>query len=242
MCSQLKIPYSSNKRPSPNYNPPPPRSETSASNKHSLDFPHHSLKQSGYKENLFYYHFIDNSVCNCIIRLRYAAPILSAKILNKRPGAYSRYSVGSVLSDYIITFLFVNNSFTCIEQFFSFVAKITRRGRLDITISSFLVSTMNIDMLPMKLAFLTHGLLYYNNNNNNNVTEKLSKYKDLELEIERMWGVKATTIPVVIGALGLIKKGLEKYIQQITGNIKRRSHYLHRSEERHSNRLLPKRG
>ena len=100
---------------------------------------------------------------------------------------------------------------------------------------------MNIDMLPMKLAFLTHGLLYYNNNNNN-VTEKLSKYKDLELEIERMWGVKATTIPVVIGALGLIKKGLEKYIQQITGNIKRRSHYLHRSEERHSNRLLPKRG
>ena len=77
-------------------------------------------------------------------------------------------------------------------------------------------------MLPMKLAFLTHGLLYYNNNNNNNVTEKLSKYKDLELEIERMWGVKATTIPVVIGALGLIKKGLEKYIQQITGNIKRR--------------------
>ena len=98
---------------------------------------------------------------------------------------------------------------------------------------------MNIDMLPVKLAFLTHGLLYYNNNNN--VTEKLSKYKDLELEIERMWGV-TTTIPVVIGALGLIKKGLEKYIQQITGNIKRRSHYLHRSEERHSNRLLLKRG
>ena len=42
------------------------------------------------------------------------------------------------------------------------------------------------------------------------VTEKLSKYKDLEIEIERMWGMKATTIPVVIGALGLIKKGLKK--------------------------------
>ena len=52
------------------------------------------------------------------------------------------------------------------------------------------------------------------------VTEKLSKYKDLEIEIERMWGMKATAIPVVIGALGLIKKGLEKYIQQIPGNIK----------------------
>ena len=32
--------------------------------------------------------------------------------------------------------------------------------------------------------------------------------------------MNATTIPVVIGALGLIKKGLEKYIQQIPGNIK----------------------
>ena len=53
------------------------------------------------------------------------------------------------------------------------------------------------------------------------VTEKLSKYlEDLEIEIERMWGMKATTIPVVIGALGLIKKGLEKYTKQIPGNIK----------------------
>ena len=52
------------------------------------------------------------------------------------------------------------------------------------------------------------------------VTEKLSKYKDLEIEVEKMWGMKATTIAVVIGALGLIKKGLGKYIQQIPGNIK----------------------
>ena len=131
------------------------------------------------------------------------------------------------------------------ERYFqhSKIKFVSPRGHV-ISSISFLVSTMNIDML------LTHGLLYNNNNDNNNnkVTEKLSKYKDLELEMERMWGMKATTIPVVIGALGLIKKGLEKYIQQITGNIKRRSHYLHpkkargAGEERHSNRLLPKRG
>ena len=52
------------------------------------------------------------------------------------------------------------------------------------------------------------------------LTEKLSKYKDLEIEIERMWGMKTTTIPVVIGALGLIKKSLEKYTKQIPCNIK----------------------
>ena len=57
-------------------------------------------------------------------------------------------------------------------------------------------------------------------NTSNKVTEKLSKYKDLEIEIERKWGMKATTIPVVRRALGLVKKGLEKYIQQTPGNIK----------------------
>ncbi|XP_028517939.1 uncharacterized protein LOC110248967 [Exaiptasia diaphana] len=51
-------------------------------------------------------------------------------------------------------------------------------------------------------------------------TEKLSKYKDLEIEVERMWGLKTSTIPVIIGALGLIKKGIDKYINKIPGNIK----------------------
>ena len=43
------------------------------------------------------------------------------------------------------------------------------------------------------------------------VTEKLSKYEDLEIEVKRMWGMKTTTIPIVIGVLGLqeIKIGLE---------------------------------
>ena len=38
--------------------------------------------------------------------------------------------------------------------------------------------------------------------------EKLSKYKDLENEVSKMWKMKTTILPVTIGALGVIKKGL----------------------------------
>ena len=63
------------------------------------------------------------------------------------------------------------------------------------------------------------------------VTEKLLKYKDLEIKIDRMKGIKTITISVVTGTLGLIKKGLEKYIynkSRVTSNYMnyRRSHYL----------------
>ena len=35
---------------------------------------------------------------------------------------------------------------------------------------------------------------------------KISKYKDLEIEIEQMWHLKPTSIPVVVGALDTVKK------------------------------------
>ena len=49
--------------------------------------------------------------------------------------------------------------------------------------------------------------------------EKLSKHKDLEIELEKTWGLK-TTVPVIIGALGVVKKGIESYIGKIPGNIR----------------------
>ena len=49
------------------------------------------------------------------------------------------------------------------------------------------------------------------------VVEKLSKYKDLEIEISRMWKIETEMIPVVIDTLGVIKKGPEKYIERIPG-------------------------
>ena len=51
------------------------------------------------------------------------------------------------------------------------------------------------------------------------VAEKLSKYKDLEIEITKMWGLKKITTSVVIGALRVVKKGIEKHINKIPGKI-----------------------
>jgi len=52
-----------------------------------------------------------------------------------------------------------------------------------------------------------------------NTTEKVDKYKDLEIEVERMWELKTTTVRVVMRTLDTIKKGLESYINKIPGNI-----------------------
>ena len=48
--------------------------------------------------------------------------------------------------------------------------------------------------------------------------EQISKYKYLEIEIQNMWHLKAILIPVVVGALGMIKKETEDQIKQIPGN------------------------
>ena len=41
--------------------------------------------------------------------------------------------------------------------------------------------------------------------------QKRRKYKDMEIEIAKMWKIKTKTIPVIAGALGMIKKGTQKY-------------------------------
>ena len=57
------------------------------------------------------------------------------------------------------------------------------------------------------------------NNTSLKVAEKISKYKDLEIEVNRMWGMRTTVVPIVIGALGLIKKGTEKFTNNVPGYI-----------------------
>ena len=46
-------------------------------------------------------------------------------------------------------------------------------------------------------------------------TEKLTKYNDLEIEVERMLGLKTRTVSVVIGALGTIEKDIQNYSNKI---------------------------
>jgi hypothetical protein len=40
----------------------------------------------------------------------------------------------------------------------------------------------------------------------NKEAEKILKYKDLTIEIQRMWNVKTKVIPIIIGATGTISK------------------------------------
>jgi hypothetical protein len=45
--------------------------------------------------------------------------------------------------------------------------------------------------------------------------EKILKYKDFKIEIQRMWNVKAKVIPVIIRAIGTISKSLRRYLDNV---------------------------
>ena len=70
-----------------------------------------------------------------------------------------------------------------------------------------------------KTCLLIHMTIPLDTNTSVKTTEKLTKCKDLEIEVERMCGPKTTTVPVVMGALGTIKKDMENYSNKIPGNI-----------------------
>ena len=48
--------------------------------------------------------------------------------------------------------------------------------------------------------------------------EKILKYKDLTIEIQRMWYVKTKVIPVIIVETGTISKTFRKYVSNVPGN------------------------
>jgi len=66
-----------------------------------------------------------------------------------------------------------------------------------------------------------------NNNNNNNKpadrnvvqkeAKKKLKYKSLCIEIQRMWNLKCTIIPVIIRANGIVTRSLRKNLEAVPG-------------------------
>ena len=47
--------------------------------------------------------------------------------------------------------------------------------------------------------------------------EKKLKYKSLCIEIQRMWNMKCTIVPVIIGATGIVTRSLKKNLETIPG-------------------------
>jgi len=48
--------------------------------------------------------------------------------------------------------------------------------------------------------------------------EKILKYRDLTIEIQRLWNAKTKVIPVIIRVTGTISKPFRKHVSKITGN------------------------
>ena len=47
--------------------------------------------------------------------------------------------------------------------------------------------------------------------------EKKLKYKSLCVEIQRMWNLKCTIVPVIIGATGIVTRSLRKNLETVPG-------------------------
>ena len=46
-------------------------------------------------------------------------------------------------------------------------------------------------------------------------SEKKDKYLDLARELKKLWNIKVTIVPIVIGALGTVSKGLLKGLEDL---------------------------
>ena len=45
--------------------------------------------------------------------------------------------------------------------------------------------------------------------------EKITKYQDLRLQGQKMWDVKSTVTPIVVGAFGTVSEELENHLKTI---------------------------
>jgi len=45
--------------------------------------------------------------------------------------------------------------------------------------------------------------------------EKMDRYQDVASELNSLWKLETKVIPIVVGALGLVQKGLEKNLKKL---------------------------
>ena len=72
-------------------------------------------------------------------------------------------------------------------------------------------------MIKKKTCLLINIAIPDYSNFSTKETEKPRKYKDLEMDVRRMWKVRIKIVPIIIGALGKIKKGLDQNLQLLPG-------------------------
>jgi hypothetical protein len=68
------------------------------------------------------------------------------------------------------------------------------------------------------MCLLTYTAIPDDSNVNTKETET-KQFKDLEIEVSRMWKVRTKIVPVIIGALGKIKKELDQNLQLPPGHL-----------------------
>ena len=66
---------------------------------------------------------------------------------------------------------------------------------------------------------LIDALVPSHQNPSTKVIEKVSKYKDLEIEITKIRRVKTEIVPVIVGELALISKGMQYNSRKISGVV-----------------------
>ena len=59
-------------------------------------------------------------------------------------------------------------------------------------------------------------------------SEKINKYLDLARDLKKLWNMKVTVMPIVVGVLGMAPKGLERRLEEleIRGRIGHRNHSI----------------
>ena len=48
---------------------------------------------------------------------------------------------------------------------------------------------------------------------------KTESYQDLKRELQKLWNLKTSLVPIVIGALGTIPKSLEKHLNELNAKV-----------------------